>query len=180
MIIDTSYFTGPLAIAQLGQPAVVSVVNTYIENGENELLPKVLGISLYEALLEGLNVGSDEEVDEKWTKLLEGETYTSGSGRKCQFAGLESIIPAFVYFNYCRDLTTQQAGIGTVQATAENARVVMPNLSPVWNDMIRKLAGLWDYLYTNRDTYTEYISTELDKRAFGYGTSLGTINQFGI
>lgn len=178
MIIDTSYFTGPLVIAQLGQPSVVNTVNQYIADGEADLLPRALGISLYEALIAGIEVGSDEVVEDKWTKLIEGETYTSYNGSKYKFAGLENIIPSFVWFHYTRDLITQQAGIGTVQANAENARVVTPDLSRAWNNMIKQVDILWDYLYTNRETYTDYLSTEVDKRFFGNGT--GTINQFGI
>ena len=182
MIIDSTYFTGPLMIASLGSVGVLNTVNDYIENHEPELLSRAIGESLTEALYQAIeDLGSDEELDPKWQKLLTGEVFTARNGRRTTWKGLAPTlkggpIAAYVWFHYNRDISMQTAAIGTVQTQAENSNVIsgMQVQSKAWNSMVYDLLVLWEYLATNLTTYTEYVSSERDTRAFG------TINQFGI
>lgn len=88
MLINESYFIGPLTIAQLGQQDVVDHLNVFINTMEPEILRAALGYDLYEALIAGIDVGSDETIDEKWLNLLNGSPFTSCSGIKKKWVGL--------------------------------------------------------------------------------------------
>lgn len=182
MIIDRTFFTGPLLIAQLGDPVVQSDVDNYISMYEPELLAKALGESLYTAFNEALSaLGSDEELDARWASLLDGASYTDKRGNKRQWVGFAPAakrgpIAAYVLFHYLRDTAQQPAGVGTVQARADNAAILSPIARQVtaWNAMAQDIRMLWQYLVANQSDYPELVKTEPDMHL------AQNINAFGI
>jgi hypothetical protein len=87
MFIDKTYFVGPLTIAQLGQPAVEDDLNNFIALWEPKILEAALGYDFYQAFLEGLNVGSDEQPEQRWLDLLNGVSFANVSGTKRKWVG---------------------------------------------------------------------------------------------
>ena len=87
MFIDQSYFIGPLTIAQLSQQAVVDDLTNYINRFEPIVMEAALGYDFYQAFLAGLNVGSDESIDQRWLDLLNGVVFTDIYGVKKRFSG---------------------------------------------------------------------------------------------
>lgn len=84
MIIDSSYFTGALKIAQLGQAEVEEELNTCIEQHETEFLQKALGYELSMSFINGLQ---ENVINEKWSNLLNGVEFTNVYGRKQKWFG---------------------------------------------------------------------------------------------
>ena len=87
MLIDESYFTGPLAIAQRGQQSVVDNLDTFINRWEPVIMEAALGYDFYMAFLAGLDVGSDESTEQRWLDLLNGVVFASTSGRRTRWVG---------------------------------------------------------------------------------------------
>jgi len=87
MFIDQSYFTGPLTIAQLGQQTVIDSLNDFINRFEARIMQAALGYDFYQAFLDGLDQGSDEQIESRWSDLLSGCTFTNVSGIKKYFSG---------------------------------------------------------------------------------------------
>ena len=87
MLIDKSYFIGPLSIAQLGHKNVVDNLNNFINTYEPKILQAVLGYDLYEAFIAGIDVGSDENIDQRWLDLLNGVVFTGFTGIKKKWVG---------------------------------------------------------------------------------------------
>lgn len=87
MLIDSSYFLGPLTIAQLGQQSVVDDLNNFIDRFEPVIMEAALGYDFYQTFLDGITVGSDETIDQRWLDLLNGVTFTNLSQIKKKFAG---------------------------------------------------------------------------------------------
>lgn len=87
MLIDKSYFVGPLTIAQLGQKAVDDNLNNFINRWEPVIMEAALGYDFYQAFLNGINVGSDEVIEQRWLDLLNGSVFTNVLGQKKRFAG---------------------------------------------------------------------------------------------
>jgi hypothetical protein len=179
-VIDRTYFTGPLAIANLSQPAVSSVVDTYILLKGEELLSKAMGESLKDAYLAGIE---ETVVEERWSNLRDGLSFTNQSDIRRRWVGFaaESAIPlnpvaCYVWFHLQRDGSIQMSGIGSVQAQAENAGTVSPAqpLSMIWNQMANDIHVLWDYLVTNKTDYPEMNESEICYQFFN------KINGFGI
>lgn len=180
MIIDRTYFTGPLVIPQIGSVPVQDTVDGYIALYEPELLSKAIGESFYSELLAGLDEVSPEQ---KWVDIRDGLMFTNFSNRAVKWVGLtpENKIPggpiaSFVWFHYTRDTAAQNSGVGVVSATSENAVVISPTfkLSQAWNCMVKDINVLWEFLNANTDVYTGW------NRAYVCYSFFGTINAFGI
>ena len=87
MFIDSSYFTGPFVIAQLGQQSVIEDLNDFINRYEPNIMQAALGYDFYQAFLAGIEVGSDEEIEPRWNNLLNGVAFTDIYGIKKFFTG---------------------------------------------------------------------------------------------
>jgi hypothetical protein len=180
-LIDTSYFIGPITIAQIAQPAVEESVEEFIELNERDFLEKAMGVGFTAAFLAGIE-GSTVDPEARWTDLIEGKIYTR-YGKQKRWVGLAgdgslSPVAAYIYWTYHRSKVIQSSGVGFVQSQAENATVVdsSHNLNSAWNIMLTTLRELWDYLHTESETYPEYDSTQVDHCFFGQFLK----NSFGI
>ena len=87
MFIDQSYFTGPLTIAQLGEKSVQDNLAYFINRFEPVIMEAALGYDFYQAFLAGLEVGSDETIDQRWLDLLNGVAFVNANGIKKKFSG---------------------------------------------------------------------------------------------
>lgn len=90
MFIDQSYFTGPLTIAQLGQQSVIDNLNDFINRYEETIMVAACGYDFYQAFLNGIDLGSDDVMEQRWANLLNGCVFTSISGIKKKFVGFAS------------------------------------------------------------------------------------------
>ena len=111
MLIDTSYFTGPLTIAQLGQQSVIDSLNDFINRYEPIIMEAALGYDFYQAFLQGLEVSSDEEIEQRWLDLLNGVAFTDLSQIKKRFAGLAGGDNTLAIVASQRDDLTIYAGV---------------------------------------------------------------------
>lgn len=87
MLLDKSYFQGPLALPQLEQKESVDNLNMFINRLEPIILQAALGYDLYQDFSEGINVGSDENIETKWLNILNGCAFTTLAGRKKKWVG---------------------------------------------------------------------------------------------
>ena len=94
-LIDRSYFIGELNLAGInrnddGSPG--PTLDWFIAKYEPELLERILGYDMYAAFKEGL---TQSTIEQRWTDLLEGTTYTWGSRTK-RWRGLISQATAVI------------------------------------------------------------------------------------
>lgn len=165
MFTDSSYFIGPLTLAQLGQPTVVAKLNDVIEMFEPELLQAALGYELYTDFIAGLNPGSDETIEQKWLDLRDGIEFTTLYDVKAKWIGFKGTnkkiynpVTAFIYYKVVQDLTTQITGVGVAQATAENSVPANPaqKMTYAYNSMVENIWLLWEFLRANQDVYPQF------------------------
>jgi hypothetical protein len=103
-----------------------STFTTYVDRVEEEALRKVLGGSLYEQFKAGLAVTPIEDIEERWIKLRDGDTYTYND-RNYSWIGMKKLLIPYVYQSWIGDTYLSPSGIGLVLPNAENATVVSPN-----------------------------------------------------
>ncbi len=180
MVVNRTYFAGPLVIPNLNQPAISDVVDTYILLHGEEMLSKAMGESLKDAYLEGIE---EVTIEERWANLKDGCTFTNQSGYSRKWVGFDSgesiplnPVACYVWFHYQRDINQQISGVGTVQANPENAVNVSQSqkLSLIWNQMCKDVYVLWEYLQANASDYEEWDQGEINPHFFN------KINGFGI
>lgn len=121
-LIDTSYFVGPLTIAQLGQPAVNDNLQLFINRAEPQILEAALGYDLWQDFLTGLQ---QPVIDPRWLALLNGVQFTSVSNWPNWYAG-------FSMYNWYYWLNSQRPmffpGFAT-QATFVAPSVLSPTIT---------------------------------------------------
>lgn len=167
MTIDTTYFYGPLSIAQLSQAAVRSTVQAFINEYEAQLLHQLLGPELYLAYKSGITGAVQKYID-----IRDGKEYTNKAGQQVKWCGLAftegtapyetklSLIANYVYFHYRADNATQTTGTGEKNAEAKNATEASPRRKMVkaWNQMVEWNEQLVEFLIANDTIYPEFLS----------------------
>jgi hypothetical protein len=98
-LINTSYFVGPLTIAQLGLPAVADNLNLFINRAEPQILEAALGYDLWQDFMTGLQ---ESVIDPKWLALRDGVTFKSVSSWPGWYWG-------FTWFNRYYWLNSQRS-----------------------------------------------------------------------
>lgn len=175
MIIDKSYFKGDITIAQTEQVQVEEKLNDYIQQYEPEFLLKVLGRDLSTSFNEGIDVGSGEEMEEKWSNILNGANFTYYN-HPMTYKGIETDIARYVFYHYACDLHLQQTGIGTVKTKGQGSAPATPmfKVLKAWNEMANNVRMLWMLLEANAETYPTFNRSYIDKSFFRHQ------NQFGV
>lgn len=163
MIIATTYFDGPIAIAGITDAATIAEVGMYINELEPEFLNNLLGTDLAGKLVQGLT-----DATPKYVSIRDGGAYTNREGRPARWFGLKrklgdsdkyiSPIADYVYCNYMRTNATLTTGTGekvvaaanTVQASAQI------KIGRAWNRMAVMNWELVDFLLSNVTDYPEF------------------------
>ena len=101
-LINSTYFVGPLSVAQLGQVSVQNDLQLCIDRNETDFLQAVLGIELYSDMISGL---SQSIIDQRWLNLLSGTTFQSTTN----FPGY---LPMWIYRNWYMNTTRQVRWVG--------------------------------------------------------------------
>jgi hypothetical protein len=160
VIIDSTYFTGNLTIAQISQPEVSDDLDLLIEREEPKYLKLLLGLGFYNAFIAGIDPISGAE--QRWLDLLYGVEFEY-NGRDYQWIGFEtdtkqSPIANYVYTEYLKNLVETMTGVGTVKPATENGSLAFasPKIVRAWNEMVEWQKGLILYLRENRIIYPEW------------------------
>lgn len=121
-LINNTDFKGLTALAGMGSDFNVEDLNQYITDNQERILKQALGESLYNMLDEGYNPANDD----KWKKLIEGDTYIlqrDGKGFTIKYKGVKEMLVNLIYFDYKSDLATQTTTTGQVVSSNANSVV---------------------------------------------------------
>lgn len=161
--IDSTYFFGPLNIAQ--KATVASSLSEFIAEHEDKLLTDLLGYELYKAYKVGIAVSTPEA---KWTDLRDGKEYEKRNGIPSKWKGLKftegtakkSLIANYVYWHWLENEASLTSGTGEKSAISENAVNVSPagKMVNAWNQMVYWNWELVEFLLSNPDDYPEFIN----------------------
>jgi hypothetical protein len=170
MILDTSYFIGPITIEGIGEASVDERLTVLIGLYEPEFLQKALG---YEFATLFSNGAAAPTPDARWTNLKQGTTYTY-DGHTYNYRGLAhagaslfdrySPIAKYVYCMWLRDTVTSVGRMGGVQSQTENATRVdsMQKQCDVWNSIFQDLVELYRFLNRQPLIYPEFDNTRAE------------------
>ncbi len=160
MIIDESYFRGEITIAQLSQATVLSNLDTFISKYEPRFLKQLLGLSFYNAFIDGIDPISGAQ--QRWLDLLNGVEYEYND-RLYEWVGFQntdklSPIANFVYYQFTTKQVQWTVGTGEVKPKNENSTMVSatPKLVRAWNEMVEWNHSLLQYLDAHKAEYPEW------------------------
>lgn len=176
MIIDVSYFTGPLLItglsstgtgvASLVSKATKENLNYFIAKYENQFLNYLLGENLATEFKTEI---VKETHDVKWDTLLSKLKKTEVIGTTSYNY---SFIANYIYYYYQRNELTDTTSTGEYDAPQ---RITIINKSVfAWNSMVNDVMKFWEWMdEVYKDYYTDYDSFIINKDLTNYINSLG-------
>lgn len=98
--------------------------NDHAAEFEKKFLIKLLGMDLYRALIDDLDVNNDPQTD-KYVKLVDGISagYTDESGYKQQLEGIKSMLKYLFFAEYVEASIYTHTTTGVIQAQVSNATI---------------------------------------------------------
>lgn len=152
MLIDLTYFTGEILVAQRSQLEVQEDLNRLINKYEPKVLTDLFGKTMYAAFKSGIEAAEPEA---RWTNLKNG---VAGEWMGLANDAKLSLIANYVYCKYLRKENTQNVGIGTVETKGENSRKIAPIDTYVraWNEMVGWICELHTYILDHASDYPDY------------------------
>ena len=148
-LIDLTYFTRELTIAQKSQPEVAEAITTYLNVGEPKLLTELLGADLYADFLTGLAVVPPATIEQRWVDLRNWLRNTTTK---------VSPIANFVFTEYVKANVTTITGVGFVAPVAENSvrADATPNSVKAYNEMVDLCEAVHKNIIANIADYPGY------------------------
>lgn len=112
-------------------------ITKFIADTEADILPTMLGLKFYEAL-----VGAVAPLPARWVALIDGAAYQH-NGHKCKWGGLKTFLIPYVYSLWLTANVDAWTETGNEVANTENATVASPLLKVTcaWNDAASKVGA---------------------------------------
>ena len=158
MIVDASFFYGPLSIegimvnsgADFTQAAIRERVNQYIELFERQYLVKLLGMELAGEFIAYTSREEDKEAVAKWDNLL------------ARLVPMPRVSPIanYVYFHYVRGNQVHATSLGATETNSDNKVVSCdPLIIPAWNGMVDMNRAIHFYLEAHEGEYEGFATS---------------------
>jgi hypothetical protein len=144
-IIDPTFFSGELNIANTDETSVLSVLQMYIDKYEPAYLKILLGETLYTSFVAGLAL---DPIPAQWTNLKNQLLVVNGTSKVSPIAN-------YVYFYLTRRAQSGSGGALMTQPLFENAVTIDSKIetSRVWNEMNKLSFTVYKFLKANESVY---------------------------
>jgi hypothetical protein len=162
-LIDSSYFIGPLTVAQLGQPAVANNLQLFINRAEPQFLEAALGYDLWQDFLTGL---AQPVIDPRWLALLNGVQFKSVSNWPNWYMGF-NMYNWYYWLNSQRDMYFP--GFAT-QTSFVNPTPLSPTVTLIAGNVTGNPTANWPNPVVGANSYTYS----------GLANAVYTINRRGV
>lgn len=155
MLIDETFFTGNLYIANTQEPnpdnLFFSDIKSIIKKSEEEVLSFAFGVKMWLDFKESYQKGK-EHLPQNYKDILNGKTYTkiiNGKESECFWKGLvqedekKSLLANYAYTIYQKENVTQSTAFGQVKVDGKlgNVASATPKITSAYNEFIEMLYG---------------------------------------
>jgi hypothetical protein len=185
-LINQQFFVRETNIGGVENAATYQVVCQFVAQYEPVMLQKAMGYAFWKLFSDVIYVVIPPTSGRFYDIVAGAEYVCNGITKK--WNGLKtdtttyksSIIANYVYYYYMKNMVTQTAMIGEVKANAENAAMNTVGYKQVknWNDMVRQVRLLWEFLKNKRDNtgalvYPEFNMSQVDCTHFRFMNTFG-------
>jgi hypothetical protein len=131
-----------------------------IETVENDILPQLFGVELYDLFIADLVAGVPQSV--RFVTIFDAfNDQTNGCITQSQ--GMKVMLKGYTYYDYVRDINGSVTPNGTKKKISENStdmNGIQYDLTSRYNDGVRNYKAIQHYMNTiDPDTYPEYDGT---------------------
>ena len=134
-------------------------IDFYIEKYELRYLVEMLGVELYNSYYADANAQPDHiPTDPLFKFIYEPFQYQdSFQGYDILYSyGIKEMLLGFVYFEYQKDLITQNTLAGTVTQKSENSNGATITLYGKYNDAVKTYQAIQYYILKNSGSYPQF------------------------
>lgn len=146
----------------------------YVEREEEDILKSLLGKSLYDAFIDGLDTDYPED---RWVDLRDGADYIYLE-KTYEWVGMKKMLIPYIFSMWLRDTFDNNSGIGVVVAKGENSKIINPGnrISRNFNEFSRIASNCKDQKNTLYGfLYNKGLSGEYDDI---FGSEFETFGQY--
>lgn len=149
----------------------------YMQDKEEEVLLKILGVLLYDDLKAGMIL---QPIPEKWLRLRDGYKFLYGVNTY-HFKGLKYPLAGYIYANWLMDTTVKYTGVAMMIPDVENGEVVSPARAIVdaWNLLARTVGNKNERIGPTLYGFTKWNMVDYPNIQY-YDFGIERINAFGL
>lgn len=173
-VTATDFNTPPYNIANIESN---NSFQDFVDAAEEDVLRKLLGNTLYDDFIAGLDV---DPVDTKWEALRDGADYQYKL-KNYKWVGMKKMLIPYIFQQWIDITADVQSGIGRVKGKPENAKAIFP-VNRIWAaysdfaNMVgrhrNQMNTLYGFLRQNPEDYQDF-----DFKCF---EDPGSRNSFGL
>ena len=147
-------------------PDQVGVITEYINRVENEYLPMLLGVELYELFLADYNATvTGSFVDARFQFIHDSFTHQD-NGCFVMSHGIKDMLLGFTYFLYIRDRVTRIETVGIARIdgdTSHSVTALQHDIHSRYNDAVITFGAIQDYIcFVAPEDYPEYCGITIE------------------
>lgn len=172
-IISKAFFIGNIEIMNTDASDVSERLDLFINKYESKFLTELLGRETYKLFNAAITYNTPPTAPtatSPFDALLAGQEFTDSDGELNKWGGfynnelgdtyLSSPIANYIYWNWMRESSTINSGVGVVEAKVENSTMVLPTelMARAWNEMVDQL-WVFDNLLNEDATLKAAIPT---------------------
>ena len=177
MLLNTSMFSTGRWELHLGGTDTAKL-QTYINTFEPRYMVKLFGAKMYAEFVADLSTATNQPNSPNFKKLYDPIFEDINLGQTILSEGLISMLKGFIYYEYAKDLMTQQTPYGAVVQATENgtiANTIQSKLYTIYNEAIRTFKEIRNYIYhfKNPDSL-QIVYTSIVNLGAGYVTNQTT------
>lgn len=152
MLVNASFFTGDITIANTDDNRVIERLSYFIEQEEEKCLSAILGYRLYKLL--------SSETSTRIQELIDGADYTDYYGNLQRWKGIvhgtvanQSLVADYIYTIYQADAATQTTGVSTATSLTDGGLSVSPadKILNAWNKFSNETHSLISFLWNKNN-----------------------------
>lgn len=163
IVTSNDFLLIPYKIPELtGAESAAFTFDKWAEECVEEILRDVLGHNMYEDFEAGMAVTPVEDIEERWSKLMDGESFEYSS-KPYKWRGMKDLLIPYVFCMWTRHNVKQRGRNGYFTPKVENAEATdgMYEMVSAYNAFARKVGSgcryngtLYGYLKTKTTPLT--------------------------
>lgn len=148
----------------------------YIDLYEPKYLRQLFGVAMYNEFMSDIDPTTNEPQSPNFKELFEPFAEDVTLYHQIESDGIKTMLKGFIFFEFARDLMTQQTSYGAVRQATENGQIantIQSLLYVKYNEAVRSFKAIREFIYFHRNPETGQVVT-VELNPLNLGTNYST------
>lgn len=150
----------------------------YIDLYEPKYLRRLFGVAMYNEFMTDIDPATNEPQSPNFKELFEPFAEDLTFYNQIESDGIKTMLKGFIFFEFAKDLMTQQTSYGAVRQSTENGQIantIQSLLYVKYNEAVRSFKAIREFIYFHRNPETGQVVT-VELNPLNLGTNYTTAN----